>query len=65
MKTQQLRISWDGYLDQGNSWEETINPGLDGRLISFAVLELQQELGPQDNFTLQPEIPDDGYGKIG
>lgn len=63
-KTQQLKISWDGYLDQGNSWEETINPGLDGRLISFsAVLELQQELGPQDNFTLQLEIPDDGYRK--
>ena len=63
-KTQQLKLSWDGYLDQGTSWEEIINPGLDGRLISFsAVLELQQELGPQDNFTLQLEIPDDGYRK--
>ena len=51
-------------MDQGTSWEETINPGLEGRLISFtAILELEQELGPQDNFTLQLEIPDDGYRK--
>ena len=40
-------------------WEETINPGLEGRLISSLILELEQELGPQDNFTLQLEIPDD------
>ena len=44
--------------------EETINPGLEGRILSFeAVLELDQELGPQDNFTLQVEIFDDGYRK--
>ena len=57
-------LSWDGYLEQGASWEETINPGLEGRILSFeAVLELDQELGPQDNFTLQVEIFDDGYRK--
>ena len=62
--SQQIKLSWDGYLEQGTSWEESINPGLEGRLISFtAVLELEQELGPQDNFTLQLEIPDDGYRK--
>ncbi len=62
--SQQIKLSWDGYLEQGTSWEEIINPGLEGRLISFtAVLELEQELGPQDNFTLQLEIPDDGYRK--
>ena len=26
-RTEQIRLSWDGYLDQGTSWEETINPG--------------------------------------
>ena len=63
-RTEQIRLSWDGYLDQGTSWEETINPGIEGRIISFeAVLELDQELGPQDNFTLQLEIFDDGYRK--
>ena len=62
--SQQIKLSWDGYLEQGTSWEESINPGSEGRLISFtAVLELEQELGPQDNFTLQLEIPDDGYRK--
>ena len=54
----------DGYLDQGNSWEESINPGVEGRIISFyAILELDQELGPQDNFTLELSIPNDGYSK--
>ncbi|MBA87285.1 MAG: hypothetical protein CMB29_04385 [Euryarchaeota archaeon] len=63
-RTEQIALSWDGYLEQGASWEETINPGLEGRIISFqAVLELDQELGPQDNFTLQLEIFDDGYRK--
>jgi len=63
-KTEQISFSWDEYLDQGSSWEETITPGLDGRIISFsAVLELDQELGPQDNFTLQLDISEDGYKK--
>ena len=63
-RTEQISLSWDGYLEQGASWEETINPGLEGRILSFeAVLELDQELGPQDNFTLQVEIFDDGYRK--
>ena len=63
-RTEQISLSWDGYLEQGTSWEETINPGLEGRILSFeAVLELDQELGPQDNFTLQVEIFDDGYRK--
>ena len=53
-RTEQISLSWDGYLEQGASWEETINPGLEGRILSFeAVLELDQELGPQDNFTLR------------
>jgi len=62
--TEEVTINWDGYLDQGTSWEETINPGDKGRIISFsAVLELAQELGPQDNFTLEISIPNDGYKK--
>tara|TARA_B100000674_G_scaffold32856_1_gene23042 strand:+ start:17059 stop:18225 length:1167 start_codon:yes stop_codon:yes gene_type:complete len=63
-RTERILLEWDGYLDQGTSWEETIVPGLEGRIISFsAVLELDQELGPQDNFTLQLEIFNDGYRK--
>ena len=63
-RTEQISLTWDGYLDQGKSWEETINPGLEGRILTFsAVLELDQELGPQDNFTLQLEIIEDGYRK--
>ena len=63
-RTEQISLTWDGYLDQGKSWEETINPGLEGRILSFsAMLELDQELGPQDNFTLQLEIIEDGYRK--
>ena len=63
-RTELISLSWDGYLEQGTSWEETITPGLEGRILSFeAVLELDQELGPQDNFTLQVEILDDGYRK--
>ena len=45
-RTEQISLSWDGYLEQGASWEETITPGLEGRILSFeAVLELDQELG--------------------
>ena len=63
-RTERILLEWDGYLDQGTSWEETIVPGLEGRIISFsAVLELDQEFGPQDNFTLQLEIFNDGYRK--
>ncbi len=63
-KTEQISFSWDEYLEQGSTWEETITPGLEGRIISFtAVLELDQELGPQDNFTLQLDISEDGYKK--
>ena len=62
--TEEITMDRDGYLDQGNSWEESINPGVEGRIISFyAILELDQELGPQDNFTLELSIPNDGYSK--
>ena len=39
-KTEEITMDWDGYLDQGSSWEESINPGVDGRIIAFyAILE--------------------------
>ena len=63
-KTKEITMDRDGYLDQGTSWEESINPGVEGRILAFyAVLELDQELGPQDNFTLELSIPNDGYSK--
>ena len=63
-KTEEVEINREGYLEQGSTWEEVINPGSKGRIIAFyAVLELAQEIGPPDNFTLELQIPTDGYKK--
>lgn len=62
--TEELRFSWDEYLEQGNKWEESISPGDNGRIMEFsATLQLEQELGPQDNFTLTLFIENDKYEK--
>jgi hypothetical protein len=63
-ETLELEYSWDEYLDQGEEWQGNITPGEDGRVISFeALLELDSELGPQDNFTLILRMIEDGYHK--
>ena len=56
-------MSWDGYLDQGDRWEENHIPGEGVRVMAYeALLELDQDvLVPADNFTLVLEVPADGY----
>ena len=62
--TEELIFTWDDYLEQGNQWEDSISPGENGRIMEFtATLELDQELGPQDNFTLTLLIENDKYEK--
>ena len=62
--TEEISFNWNDYLEQGNQWEDSISPGKEGRVIDFiATLELEQELGPQDNFTLSLLIENDNYKK--
>lgn len=60
--TEELKFTWRDYLEQGNQWEDSISPGEEGRVMEFvATLQLEQELGPQDNFTLSLLIENDNY----
>ena len=62
--TEELLFTWDDYLEQGSQWEDSISPGDQGRIMEYtATLELDQELGPQDNFTLTILIENDKYEK--
>ena len=62
--TEELLFTWDDYLEQGSQWEDSISPGDQGRIMEYtATLELDQELGPQDNFTLTLLIENDKYEK--
>jgi len=62
--TEELIFTWDDYLEQGSQWEDSISPGDQGRIMEYtATLELDQELGPQDNFTLTLLIENDKYEK--
>ena len=61
--TERYEVSWDEYLNQGESWSGNMTPGDEGRVMSFtAVLELDQDVAPpHDNFTLSLSIPNDNY----
>ena len=62
--TEELIFTWDDYLEQGSQWEDSISPGDLGRVMEYtATLQLEQELGPQDNFTLTLLIENDKYEK--
>jgi PKD repeat protein len=62
--TEELIFTWNDYLEQGSQWEDSISPGDNGRIMEYtATLELEQELGPQDNFTLTLFIENDKYEK--
>ena len=62
--TEELIFTWDDYLEQGSQWEDSISPGENGRIMEYtATLQLEQELGPQDNFTLTLFIENDKYEK--
>ncbi len=61
--TETYEMSWDEYLDQGETWSGNMTPGEVGRVMSFnAVLELDQDVAPpHDNFTLALHIVEDSY----
>lgn len=61
--TETVEMSWNEYLDQGETWSGNITPGERGRVMGFnAVLELNRDVAPpHDNFTLALQIVDDNY----
>ena len=62
--SEEIVYTWKEYLEQGSQWEDSVEPGKNGRVIEYiATLQLEQELGPQDNFTLSILIENDNYEK--
>lgn len=61
--TETVELSWDEYLDQGDTWSGNTTPGEAGRVMGFnAVLELNRDVAPpHDNFTLVLHIVDENY----
>ena len=61
--TETYEVSWDEYLEQGDTWSSNMTPGDIGRVMSFnAILELDQDVAPpHDNFTLAVNIVEDNY----
>ncbi len=63
-QTKELTWDWGDYLEQGEIWQSSIFPGEGTRILAYdAVLELDNDLPPADNFTLKLRIVDDGYTK--
>ena len=63
-QTKELTWDWDDYLEQGEVWQSSVFPGEGTRIISYhAILELDNDLPPADNFTLELKMVDDGYSK--
>ncbi len=62
---QRVTEDWDGYLEQGESWTFTQQPGISARLIEVnATLTLNNDiLPPQDNFTLRLAVPSSGWNE--
>lgn len=58
-----VRMDWDDYLDQGETWSGNMTPGEAGRVIEFtARLELNQDIAPPfDNFTLGLQITNESF----
>ena len=63
--TETYEVSWDEYLEQGDTWSGNMTPGDIGRVMSFnAILELDQDVAPpHDNFTLAVNIVEDNYNR--
>ncbi len=59
--TETIDMSWDEYLDQGETWSGNMTPGESGRVMALnALLELERDIAPpHDNFTLALHIIDD------
>jgi PKD repeat protein len=63
-QTKELTWEWGDYLEQGDTWQSSIIPGVGARIISYhAILELENDLPPADNFTLKLKMLDDDYIK--
>lgn len=63
-QTKELTWDWDDYSEQGEIWQSSIFPGEGTRILAYdAVLELDNDIPPADNFTLKVRIVDDGYTK--
>ena len=64
---QTMKVSWDGYLQQGESYEINHIPGEGGRILEFnGTLELERDfvpagLPPEDNFSMMLQIPDSSW----
>ena len=61
--TETVDLSWDEYLEQGETWSGNMTPGERGRVLGFnAVLELNRDVAPpHDNFSLSLNIVDENY----
>jgi PKD repeat protein len=63
-QTKELTWEWNDYLEQGEVWQSSMFPGDGTRIMSYhALLELDNDLPPADNFTLELKMIDDGYSK--
>ena len=64
---QTMKVSWDGYLQQGESYEINHIPGEGGRILEFnGTLELDRDfvpagLPPEDNFSMMLQIPESSW----
>ena len=61
--TETVEVSWDEYLDQGETWSGNMTPGEYGRVMGYnAVLELERDVAPpHDNFTLALNIIEENF----
>ena len=63
-QSKELTWEWDDYTEVGEIWQSSMFPGNGSRIISYhALLELDNDLPPADNFTLELKMIDDGYSK--
>ena len=62
---QRVTEDWNGYLEQGESWTFSHEPGISSRLMEVnATLTLNNDiLPPQDNFTLRLAVPSSGWNE--
>ncbi len=63
-QTKELTWEWDDYTEEGEIWQSSMFPGNGSRIIAYhALLELDNDMPPADNFTLELKMIDDGYSK--
>ena len=65
-RQQTMKISWDGYLEQGESYEISHVPSQGSRIFGFnGTLTLARDIvpaqWPEDNFTMVVSVPESGW----